>query len=112
MGKTEWARCLGPHFYCCHYFNVSELDEAKRYAVFDDIRIDEKTYWHWKPWFGGQKEFTVTDKYRKKRRFRWGKPVIWLCNPASDIRKLSLDIAEMDWLKESCVFVEVNNTLY
>lgn len=112
MGKTSWARALGDHFYCNNMFNVSELDPTKRYCVFDDIRLTNINYWHWKPWFGGQHEFTVTDKYRKKRRFRWGKPVIWLCNPASDPRKVDIPYDEKEWLEECCYFVEINNTMY
>lgn len=112
MGKTEWARCLGDHFYCCHYFNLDDVDTSKRYAVFDDMRLDERSYWNWKAWLGGQKQFTVTDKYRKKFTLKWGKPVIWLCNPASDLRDLNIGVAEQEWLRESCVFVDVVNTLF
>lgn len=112
MGKTEWARCLGDHFYNCHYFQLADVDPTKRYAVFDDIRLNENNYWNWKPWLGGQKQFTVTDKYRKKKTIRWGKPIIWCCNRASDLRRLNVDVDEMDWIKESCIFVELDSKLF
>ncbi|AGU67647.1 replication associated protein [Faeces associated gemycircularvirus 12] len=93
--QTEWARCLGDHFYNSTWFNLDEVDPSKKYAVFDDIRLNEKSYWSWKPWFGGQKEFTVTDKFRHKRKLMWGKPIIWVCNPASDPRNIAgLDSAK------------------
>nr|QJB18726.1 MAG: replication-associated protein [Genomoviridae sp.] len=113
IGKTEWARSLGDHFYNATWFNIDEVDPSKDYAVFDDIKLNEKTYWSWKPWFGGQKEFTVTDKYRKKRKLIWGKPIIWICNPASDPRNIQgLDYSEHEWLRLRCIFVELADKLY
>lgn len=112
IGKTEWARCLGEHFYNCGAFNLDDVDPSKRYAVFDDIRLTEQNYWYWKCWFGGQKQFTVTDKYRKKRTVHWGKPVIWCCNKASDPRRVNLDWDEKEWLEDSCTFIECDNKLY
>lgn len=103
---------MGEHFYCGTFFNLDDVDTSKRYAVFDDIRLDEKSYWYWKAWLGGQEQFTITDKYRKKFTIKWGKPVIWLCNPASDLRKLNLEIEEGDWLRESCVFVNVEERMF
>lgn len=107
MGKTAWARSHGPHFFNSNYYNLEYIDTSKDYGVFDDIHINEKTYWNFKSWFGGQHEFTATDKYKKKQRIIWGKPLIWCCNPASDPRNLGIGADEMDWLRESCVFAEV-----
>lgn len=85
LGKTEWARSLGRHMYWCGQFNLDDWDDGAEYAVLDDFG-GFKFFPHWKGWLGGQREFVVTDKYRKKKTVKWGKPAIWLCNPEDDPR--------------------------
>lgn len=114
-GKTEWARSLGSHIYLSSYFNLDTFLEGlptSSYLVLDDIPVDNKPFW--KSFFGGQKEFTLTDKYRKKVKVRWGKPCIYLCNP--DLSpwavgtRLSTDF--LDWLDDNTVKVTLTNKLY
>lgn len=63
----------------CGMFNLNEWDNEAEYLVIDDFDFDffpgmRKALW------GSQKEFTATDKFKRKRRIEWGKPMIWLCN--------------------------------
>lgn len=112
-GKTEWARSLGDHFYCCGQFNADDVDTSRRYAVFDDIEITNKTWCYWKSWFGAQKQFTITDKYRHKRSIKWGKPMIFVCNPRFDPRRIEgLGYDELQWLEGNCIFVELDRPMY
>lgn len=78
MGKTEWARSIARHSYFAEMFNLEDLDEEGRYAIFDDFKINFIPAY--KGWFGGQRQFTVTDKYKHKKTIIWGKPSIFLCN--------------------------------
>ena len=81
-GKTEWARSLGPHMYFCNQFNLSDWNSDAKYMVCDDFSWEyfpnKKVLW------GAQKEFSTSDKYKGKRTVRWGKPLIYLCNPDQD----------------------------
>ena len=58
-------------------------------------------------------QFTVTDKYRKKRTIKgWNKPTIWLCNQNPfnyDERAAGIDY---DWLKGNTVVVKIDGPLY
>lgn len=103
-GKTEWARSLGRHLYFNSMFDLSRFSHDVDYAVFDDFLWDNFVKFH-KQWLGAQKEFTLTDKYRKKMTVTWGKPCIFLCNednvpPSSD------------WMLSNCVFVRLNSPLF
>jgi len=81
-GKTEWARSLGKHMYWNGMINLDDWDENAEYAIFDDFG------WEFMPckkaFFGAQKTFTLTDKYKRKKTVIWGKPIIFLCNPDED----------------------------
>jgi len=96
----------------CNQFSADEFDAAKRYIVFDDIDID--FFPSWKAWFGAQKQFTITDKYRAKRTIRWGKPMIWLCNDDNDPRlsKALNKVGALAWLDQNCKIVDVNRKLF
>lgn len=104
FGKTEWARSLGPHLYFNGMFDLSRFHDDVSYAVFDDFEWDSFVKFH-KCWLGAQKEFTLTDKYRKKQTVSWGKPSIFLCND-DNIPPSS------DWLLANCVFIRLNNPLF
>lgn len=84
--------------YFATHFNANELRDDARYAVFDDIAGGFKFFPGYKGWLGCQSEFTVTDKYRPKRRFVWGKPSIMLMNtdPAAD------SDVDYEWLIGNC----------
>jgi len=67
-GKTEWARSLGKHMYFNNLLNLDDWDESADYIILDDFSPDiTKFLPSWKCFFGGQKQFTLTDKYRGKR---------------------------------------------
>ncbi|ORX47108.1 hypothetical protein BCR36DRAFT_371905 [Piromyces finnis] len=62
-GKTEWARSLGQHMYFNNLLNLDDWDESADYIVLDDFSSDiTKFLPSLKCFFGGQKEFTLTDK--------------------------------------------------
>lgn len=97
--------------YLCNLFNADEIDSSKCYIILDDFDID--FFPSWKPWFGGQKQFTVTDKYRKKKRVMWGKPMIWLCNEGYspfDSKKMSK--GDSDWLAANTVYVNIGDNKF
>lgn len=103
-GKTEWARSLGPHLYFNGMFDLSLFRNDVSYAVFDDFAWDAFVKFH-KCWLGCQREFTLTDKYRRKQTVLWGKPSIFLCNddnvpPSSD------------WILANCLYVRLDGPLF
>jgi len=108
-GKTVWARSLGTHVYWNGSFMLDTFDERAQYMVLDDIK------WEYVPakkaLFGGQKEFTLSDKYRRKRRIKWGKPVIYLFNPDENPWD-GLGQLEKDWYKENIVRSFITNKLF
>jgi len=104
-GKTSWARSLGKHFYFGGNFNMDQLsydEESVSYAVFDDIH-SLKFFPMWKFWMGAQETFTVTDKYKGKMTFNWGRPIIWCNNkdPRAD------PDADAEWIDANCIVVYV-----
>lgn len=107
LGKTEWARSLGPHTYFNSMFNLDDWNPDGKYLVIDDIE------WKWVPakkaLLGAQQQFTLTDKYRKKVTLSWGKPCIYLCNRDMDVFNTC---EEWHWLKENCIYVRLDNKLY
>jgi hypothetical protein len=107
-GKTEWARSLGRHIYFNSVFNLDKWDPAAEYAIFDDCE------WQYIPskkgWFGAQREFDCTDKYRHKRTLIWGKPSIFLCNSDSYDRLRSAP--EYTWLRGNSIEIVLINPLY
>lgn len=80
LGKTEWARSLGKHFYARGQVIYDEVVESldARYAVLDDLHQWEFRYL--KDMLGGQPDCLVTGKWRMARRIPWGKPVIICTN--------------------------------
>jgi len=87
------------------------FDSSLDYVIFDDIPMDSKPMW--KSFLGGQHQFTITDKYMKKKSIIWGKPCIFVCNEDHDPRldpKLSSSF--IDWLSGNCVYVDIENKLF
>lgn len=87
-------------------FDLGLWDETARYAIFDDWEDWTKMYFY-KQFLGGQKEFTITDKYRKKRSVKWSKPSILLSNgyPGHSW--------DRSWLEKNCVIIDIrSNKLY
>ncbi|ORX44058.1 hypothetical protein BCR36DRAFT_373539 [Piromyces finnis] len=107
-GKTEWARSLGKHMYFNNLLNMDDWDDTADYIILDDFSSDiTKFLPSWKCFFGGQKQFTLTDKYRGKRTVKWGKPMIWLSN--EDLYK-NLNIEHLNFLKKivHVLFYKIN----
>lgn len=90
------------------YFNslfcLDMWDDDAAYAIFDDFE-DWTKFYNYKQFLGAQKEFVVTDKYRKKRNIKWGKPSIVLSNEMPQFR-------DYEWIKINCYIVQINNKLY
>lgn len=104
-GKTEWARSLGHHMYFNSMVNFkSDWDDSAQYIIFDDID------WEYLPnkkcFFGGQKEFVITDKYSAKRTVKWGKVCIYLCNSLPDFKR------DSSWYDVNCKIVSLVNPLF
>lgn len=102
FGKTQWARSLGDHWYMAGLFNLDKFHSDCTYGIFDDIPIDFLKY-SYKQWFGCQKEFDTSDKYKRKRCIVWGKPLIYLCNN-NEFEKMKTDL-DFDWIIVNCVIV-------
>lgn len=108
-GKTEWARSLGRHMYYNAYFNLDDWDADAKYIIFDDLpweRVPAK-----KAFFGAQRQFTLTDKYRRKITVHWGKPLIFLCNRDSNFL-YSLPEEERQWFFSNSHCVTLNKPLF
>jgi hypothetical protein len=80
------------------------------YVVFDDIDWEtiKKSS---KSWFGAQQDFSVSDKYRQKKRIKGGIPCIYLCNPDA----FSGDFVEFvrgDWGRFNIRTVELTSPLF
>lgn len=113
-GKSAWARTLGSHVYFRNLYDLDAWDPEADYVVFDDINID---FVHAiKCWVGAMGEFVDTDKYRKKKRIRWGprKCCIILCNEdsGSDWRYSTVWKQNQTWFDENVLVVEINRPLY
>jgi hypothetical protein len=107
LGKTQFSRSLGPHVYWNGLTNLETFNPNANYIIFDDIDFEYMP--NRKQWWGAQKEFVATDKYRRKQTIQWGKPLIFLCNEEDDPRhspKWSL------WFDNNTVVVEIKNKLY
>ncbi|AUW34335.1 replication-associated protein [Gemyduguivirus recro1] len=96
---------LGTHFYFGGHFDMNQLlydNESVQFAVFDDMP-SLKFFPMYKFWMGAQETFTVTDKYKGKMNFDWGRPIIWCNNkdPRSD------PDADADWIDGNCIVVNV-----
>jgi len=96
--------------YFCGLFNLDEWNDDAKYAVFDDINW--KFFPNWKPFFGSQKRFTVTDKYRKKRTVNWGRPCIVLGNEDDTDPTRVVSRAELDWIDLNCDIVRLSVPLF
>lgn len=101
LGKTEFARSISKHIYWNGMIDLATFDSEADYVIFDDFEWDY--FPNKKSWWGGQLEFTVTDKYRKKRTIKWGKPMIWLNNEHPPLT---------NWFLDNAYIVTLNSPLY
>jgi len=99
-------------------WSVDEWDETADFIVMDDVPFQfiasRKQFW------GCQREFIVTDKYRAKRKIGGGKPLIYLGNDEEDFEvardfktdKLVLGRLEVEWYRANTVSVPIVNKMY
>lgn len=102
----------------CGMFNLDVWDNNAEYLVLDDIPFEyvgggRKALW------GGQKELTLTDKFRRKVSVTWNKPTIFLCNPGEDFRTATnsqgrplLNYNELQWYENNSCIVKVDRPLF
>lgn len=87
--------------------NGAEFDENQAsYIVLDDI--DPASFPQYKSWLGAQREFTLNEKYTKKRKVVWGGPAIWLSNS----NPLDYSSWDQSWLEANSVIVHLDHKLY
>lgn len=110
LGKSDFARNLGPHINWRKDFDLGNLLEIGveniDYAIWDDIGWNNAALAgdSYKAWLGGQEDFSCTDKYKGKRTIEWAKPCIYLTNndPFKGLRP-----ADANWLLGNCFLVDV-----
>ncbi|UYD39151.1 MAG: replication associated protein [Wigfec virus K19_493] len=109
-GKTIWARSLTPnHTYWNGMIDITTLTKQTELLIMDDF--DWKYVPSKKQFWGAQKQFVITDKYRKKRDIIWGKPLIYICNDDQNPFYL-MPRCEEDWYKQNCITAFIVNKLY
>lgn len=87
--------------------DLSAFTTSAKYLIMDDIPFDFVP--NKKQWWGGQKFFIATDKYKRKTPIEWGKPFIYLCNNDDDP---TLSKHWSPWFSTNSVIVYVNNKFY
>lgn len=89
---------------------LDEINNDCDYIVFDDIPYER--FPAFKAFIGCQKEFVLTDKYRKKIKIQnWAKPCIVCLNDDMDYRAvMNLDLRE--WFLNNVIIVNINKPLY
>lgn len=86
-------------------FNLDRWDSDADYLIIDDI--EWKFLPNKKQLLGGQKQFTMSDKYRSKMDVKWSKPCIICCNPEEYIEMQQDKMVK--WINDRCVFIHLNN---
>lgn len=127
LGKTVWARSLGPHVYSMGIVSGKLLlrdAPGAAYAVFDDMRGGIGYFHSWKEWLGAQSVVTVKELYRDPVQLNWGRPCIWLANrdprvelwaeltDRSATSKRDMVQSDVDWLEANCIFVELQEPIF
>lgn len=116
LGKTQFARSLGEHAYVANQWDLGSFDGLSSsfwsfgYVVFDDILWDTFKS-SAKSWFGSQRDFSVSDKYKRKRRIPGGVPSIFLINP-EDFNGPVSEFCNGPWGKQNIDIIFLNKTLY
>lgn len=85
-------------------FNLDKWCDSVEYAIFDDF-ADWTKFISYKQFLGGQQEFEISDKYKRKRTVTWSKPCIVLSN-------ILPNFPDMDWVFANCFVVNIQNKLY
>ncbi|AMH87672.1 replication-associated protein [Pteropus associated gemycircularvirus 10] len=127
LGKTLWARSLGPHAYIMGMVSghvlTRDMPDAQ-YAVFDDMRGGISMFPSFKEWFGAQEVVTVKTLYRDPVQMKWGKPCIWLANadPRDQLKaditdrtpkgRIDLIYNDIEWMEANCIFVGLQEAIF
>jgi len=107
LGKSQLARSLGRHWYMQGMWMVDLIDDRTAlYGVLDDISWDSLKL-SYKSILGMQKDVVLTDKYRHKRKFTLGRPVIVITN-----ERPIFSAEEQEWLDANVEFIHVTTKLY
>lgn len=111
LGKTAWARSLeSKHNYFNGLFNLEEF-EPGLLTILDDFNFEY--FHHWKQFLGAQREFTLTDKYKKKLKVVHGAATIVLCNEGHQPQRCkSFNIEDIEWINANCITYYLTNKLY
>ncbi|XP_028087439.1 uncharacterized protein LOC114288149 [Camellia sinensis] len=82
IGKTCWARSLGPHNNYSGHIDLRNHNDDVFYNVIDDVA--PQFLKHWRKFIGAQREWISNCKYARPRKIKGGIPTIILCNPGAD----------------------------
>jgi len=108
IGKTAWARSLTPaHVYWNGMTNLDDWVPNTKLVIFDDF--DWNFFPCKKGFLGGQHQFTMTDKYRKKKTIIFGGSVIVLSN---HVEPAWISGLEKDWYQKNIKIIEINEPLF
>nr|QEJ80518.1 replication-associated protein [Sweet potato leaf curl virus] len=117
IGKTVWARSLGPHNYLCGHLDLSQkvYSNSAWYNVIDDV--NPQYLKHFKEFMGAQKDWQSNCKYGKPVQIKGGIPTIFLCNPGEGSSfKLWLDKPEQgalkNWATANAIFCDVQSPFW
>ncbi|ADZ96685.1 C1 [Sweet potato leaf curl Sao Paulo virus] len=117
IGKTVWARSLGPHNYLCGHLDLSPkvYSNSAWYNVIDDV--NPQYLKHFKEFMGAQKDWQSNCKYGKPVQIKGGIPTIFLCNPGEGSSfKFWLDKPEQEalkiWAVKNAVFCDVDTPFW
>lgn len=114
LGKTEWARSLGPHVFVRGTWNAESFKTAFDYIVFDDFdfsyMLGDKKDTLGKGFFGCQGEVNVTGKWVKVFTVNTNCPVIVLMNPDQEL--LYRDFFISDWGRDNITRVFLEQPLF
>nr|QFR36412.1 AC1 [Sweet potato leaf curl Hubei virus] len=117
VGKTVWARSLGPHNYLCGHLDLSPkvYSNDAWYNVIDDVNPHYLK--HFKELIGAQKDWQSNCKYGKPVQIKGGIPAIVLCNPGEGASyKSYLEKAEnyglYQWTQKNAIFYSIEENLY
>lgn len=108
LGKSVVARSFGHHNYFHGQWSLDEYDDDAVYNIFDDIPGQLNSF-DYKKFLGAQFDCIVSDKYKKKRKIRNGKPCIYISN--NDPLKTKKGKEDRDWLLANCIFVYIDKPI-
>lgn len=111
LGKTEWARSLGPHVYMKSYLNFKLWNQAMQYLVLDDVPWKHLKRYE-KDLIGGQQEFVANEKYMRKKRILFGKPTIILTNDQPQIWEDMSQVYYTSYFTENTSIITITDKLY